>query len=132
VAGILWLLGVGGTYLLSGRGLLVANVNTTVPAGLEGDKVVQVFASPPSKLSKPPCGDSIVPALYAAELIIPVLNLHQVGQCEIGRADRPSDDWVVWTWEIVRAFYLFFATIGTSLAFLTFSGIARRWERTGS
>ena len=121
---LFWIVADVGIHVLNHEDLLAANVNTTVSAGLAGGKVVQLFGSTQKPPPHPGCGDIIVPELYAVQLLIPILNLHQVGQCEI-REDAKI-------WEYIRAGYLFFATIATSLAFLTFSGIARRWELSGA
>lgn len=104
--------------------LLVANVSTIVSAGLQEGTVVQLFTQDAKAVDRPLCQNAIVPELYAAELLIPILNLHQVGQCEIGEAKGTlsnTNGVPYWTpvriCEWIRAAYLAIATIVTSLAF---------------
>ncbi len=86
-----------------------------------------------------PCGDEIQPPLYAFELLTPILNLHQEGRC--GLRDDPdatvfNRQWPSlaflsrgWFWEYAKALYMLLGSVISSLAVLTFSGIARRWEQ---
>jgi hypothetical protein len=65
-----------------------------------------------------PCGDRVVPLLYAMDVFLPVLNLHQEENCSI----RPEAT----GWRIAQAFYAVLGWIVTPLSILTFSGILRR------
>jgi hypothetical protein len=144
---VFWTIGFKGIQLLDQNDLLKTNVSTFAAAAIvqpKGDIVpyLQHASSPPPNL---PCGDSIDPKLYAAELLVPILNLHQANRCDI-REERPQDaarttlkfagrdarvpHFLVLprTWEYVRAIYMLLGSVVTSVALLTFSGIARRWE----
>ena len=146
---VLWFVGFVGIQFLDQNDLLKANISTFAAAAIvrpKGDVIPFLQPAPNGPPPKLPCGDSINPGLYAAELLIPILNLHQANRCEIreeqaqdaarttlkfaGR-DLPVPHFLVLpvTWEYVRAIYLILGSIVTSIALLTFSGIARRWER---
>lgn len=145
---IFWLVGFLAITMLSENGLLQANITTVATAALQdprGPRSVIPTPSTDKYIQKFPCGEAIAPALYAAELLTPILNLHQESRCDI-RPYRPGDEntetltlwdhpiphfhWMVLPrpWEYLKALYILFGTIITSLALLTFSGIARRWE----
>ncbi len=143
----LWLIGFLAISMLSENGMLYANVNLVAPAALKGgDGPTPVVPTPTAGYSKIfPCGDAIAPALYAADLLTPILNLHQESRCDI-RASQPEDGaqtiltfhdrpirhfrWMVLPrpWEYLKAAYILIGSVVSSLALLTFSGIARRWE----
>ncbi len=95
------------------------------------------------------CEEDIEPALYSFELMTPVINLHQESRCEIRSKPRGIDGKTPairvnlgskhhfnlpllfsygWLWEYAKALYMLVGSIIISLAILTFSGIARRWE----
>jgi hypothetical protein len=102
-----------------------------VPAGTQGISPINI-----------PCGDAIEPGLYAFELLTPILNLHQESRCEIqSRSDGknslnlgskivpvPATLTHAAIWEYGKAVYMLAGSVVFSLALLTFSGIARRWE----
>ncbi len=145
---IFWFIGFLATTMLSENGLLKANISTVAAAALpgpEGPTAVIPAPSTSTYTKKFPCGESVAPALYAAELLIPILNLHQESRCDV-RSPLPEDEntktltlwrrpiphfhWMVFPrpWEYLKAAYILVGSIITSLALLTFSGIARRWE----
>ncbi|MGB6132892.1 MAG: hypothetical protein WCC14_17175 [Acidobacteriaceae bacterium] len=64
------------------------------------------------------CGDKIVPALYAIDVFLPVLNLHQEDACSI-KPERTG-------WRIWQAVYAALGWIITPLTILTFTGTLRR------
>jgi hypothetical protein len=69
-----------------------------------------------------PCGKGILPALYALDVFVPALNLHQQDACSI----IPEAPW----WRVGQASYAVLGWTVVPLALLTFSGILRRyWER---
>ncbi|MFC7694279.1 hypothetical protein ACFQY5_36820 [Paeniroseomonas aquatica] len=69
-----------------------------------------------------PCGDSIQPFLYAADVFIPLLDLRQEIRCS------PRDGAVLWHW--AKALYATLGWIVTSLTILTVTGVLReRLER---
>lgn len=141
----IWMLGWGAVSMLSRNDMLQANVTRVGPAALveKGSPVMIVPAGtrgvPPISI---PCGDAIEPGLYSFELLTPILNLHQESRCEI--RSKPTGlptlrafnrDWHVpemfthaVVWEYGKALYMLAGSIIISLALLTFSGIARRWE----
>lgn len=148
--GFVWVVGIGAIQLLDESDLLKANLNVTAQAAViePEEKIVPgVYAAAPgTSPPKLPCGAAISPALYAAELMIPVWNLHQESRCEIREANASDQNKSMLTfagrkhhvphllvlpstWEYLRAAYIAFASLVTSLAVLTFSGIARRWEQ---
>ncbi|MGI4803008.1 MAG: hypothetical protein ACRYG8_55040 [Janthinobacterium lividum] len=65
---------------------------------------------------------SRISLLYAADMMLPVIQLHQDTLCVV--ATRPRVTSAVW--QIVFSAYRFFGKIVASLAFLTFSGVLRR------
>lgn len=137
-------------------------VPSEAPGGTNNSKAAGATNNPPAEAgssSKPgvkvvmeegtkavpadfPCKEDIEPALYALQLMTPILNLDQENRCEI--RSKPQDQIFHlplvskiqpsilfsygWFWEYAKAVYMLFGTIITSLALLTFSGIARRWE----
>jgi hypothetical protein len=141
----IWMLGWAAVSTLSRNQMLQANVTRVGPAALveKGPPVMIVPAGtngvPPISI---PCGDAIDPGLYSFELLTPILNLHQESRCEI--RSKPAGvptlrafnrDWHVPEkvthavfWEYGKALYMLAGSIIFSLALLTFSGIARRWE----
>jgi hypothetical protein len=67
-----------------------------------------------------PCGKRIDPALYAMEIFIPALDLHQTSLCEISYEHRA--EW----WRKGRAAYAILGWIVTSITVLTVPGILRK------
>jgi len=141
----IWLLGWGCVSMLSNNKMLQASLTKVAPAALV-EKGQPVMVVPSGTQGVPPlniaCGDAIEPGLYSFELLTPILNLHQESRCEIrskpagGNSLKFLDkEWPVpailthaVVWEYGEALYMLAGTIITSLALLTFSGIARRWE----
>jgi hypothetical protein len=175
-----WCLGWGATYLLSNNGMLRANVARVAPAvvledgkpgapamenvdasaarqkrpGLPAKAAPEGLTAPMAKgvIADFSCNEGIEPALYAFELMAPIVNLHQVDRCELRSKPHeektptppativPGIKNVVpeirlpvlfsygWFWEYARAVYMLLGSVITSLALLTVSGIARRWE----
>jgi len=141
---VVWFAGFCAISMLSESNMLVANV-TTVAAAAQGTIAVVPTVPSGQYVETLPCGESIAPALYAAELLTPVLNLHQENRCDITSsppsASRPPKLQLwghvfrhpVWMeeprkWEYLKAIYIVLGTVVSSLSLLTFSGIARRWE----
>jgi hypothetical protein len=67
-----------------------------------------------------PCGDLIDPRLYAIELFVPALDLHQEERCSV--ASSADASW----WRVGMALYRAVGWLITSLTILTMSGILRR------
>ena len=125
--------------------MLNASVDTVASAAITDQKLTAVIPTSATKYIKEiPCGDSIAPPLYAAELMTPVLNFRQASRCDIRGYEAgderknlrlrghsfPHPHWMVFPrpWEYLKGLYILLGSIVTSLALLTFSGIARRWE----
>jgi hypothetical protein len=146
---VFWIVGFAGIEFLDQNDLLKTNVSTFAVATIaqpNGDVVPYLQPAPNGPVPKLSCGDSIDPKLYAAELLIPLLNLHQANRCDI-RDEQPYDAVksalkfgsravpvphllvLPRTWQYIRAIYIILGSIATSIALLTFSGVARRWER---
>lgn len=145
-----WCLGWGATYLLSNNGMLRANVATVAPEVLIEGKTAPkpaLESSPQGRLvpANFSCEEAIEPALYSFELMTPIVNLHQDSRCELRskpkdhagntpkikiapRIHLPQLFSYGWLWEYAKAVYMVVGSVITSLALLTVSGIARRWE----
>ncbi len=153
---LIWLLGWACVSMLSRNEMLQASVTKVAPAALvqKGHPATAVVPAgtqvvPPNF----PCGEAIEPGLYSFELLTPVLNLHQESRCDIrtkpadesgdGQSRKPEKNSLkvfnrdVWVpefltrgefWEYAKALYMLVGSVVSSLALLTFSGIARRWE----
>lgn len=79
------------------------------------------FVVPPSPATNPtskiPCGAAIEPALYAADVFVPLIDLRQEYRC------NPGGDYG--GWQLAKALYEFLGWIVTSLAILTATGVLR-------
>jgi hypothetical protein len=141
----IWLLGWGCVSMLSDNQMLQANVTKVASAALvEKEQGVMIVPAETKGVSLPniACRDAIEPGLYAFELVTPILNLRQESRCAIrSKPDHknslkilnrcqpvPEIFTLAPVWEYGEALYMLAGTIITSLALLTFSGIARRWE----
>jgi hypothetical protein len=152
---VVWLLGWSVVFLLSRAGMLRESVARVAPAVLMEKgrppraAVDSVYTEEATGLeANYSCGEGIEPALYAFELMTPVVNLHQEARCGIRSKLKASDGTVPrmsvgagrfrvplplilsfgWFWEYAKGVYILVGSVVTSLALLTFSGIARRWE----
>jgi len=148
---LFWWLGWGATYLLSNNKMFRSNVTTVAPAVLmEGKQPKPALEDLHAAQERPvaadfSCEEGIEPALYAFELMMPIVNLHQDTRCEVRSKpkDQAGDTPKIkiapgihlprlfsygWFWEYAKAVYMVVGSVITSLALLTVSGIARRWE----
>jgi hypothetical protein len=66
--------------------------------------------------------------VYAADMLVPFIPLHQEGKCEI----VPRSDWSSGIWRFLKAAYEVTGWIVFSLALVTFSGMLRRFDRDAS
>lgn len=73
--------------------LVVASVPISAIAGAAGDKaadrlvmLVPTVEDEPGFVPNIPCGGEINPALYALDVMIPLIDLRQESRCEVGRA----------------------------------------------
>ncbi|WAC47235.1 hypothetical protein OVA03_11015 [Asticcacaulis sp. SL142] len=92
-----------------------------------GDTLSLIYDNPLNLTKAPdqfedelPCGNNIQPSLYAIDVFIPAIDLHQESQCEISTRDSA----VAWRW--AKALYSLMGWLVTSLMILTVSGILRR------
>ncbi|HTV04580.1 MAG TPA: hypothetical protein VME86_04365 [Acidobacteriaceae bacterium] len=143
-------LGWAATFVLSSNGMLRVNIaRVASEVSITGNRPVQLVVAkgPDIRVANYSCKEEIEPSLYAFELMTPLLNLHQESLCEIrskpkvqgktppidlpliGSSHLPAIFSYGWLWEYAKSIYMLLGSIITSLAFLTFSGIARRWER---
>ena len=142
----IWLLGWGTISMLSRNNMLQANVTKLAPSALVEKGPPTMMIVPAGTSGVPPmnlaCNDAIEPGLYSFELLTPILNLHQESRCEIRSKPAGTNSLILWNrerrvpeilthaviWEYGKALYMLAGSVITSLALLTFSGIARRWE----
>jgi hypothetical protein len=73
-----------------------------------------------AKESEVPCGEQIEPALYAADVFIPLIDLRQEQRCTI--SSRPD----AWGWRWAKALYALIGWLIVSLSIFTIGGFARR------
>ncbi len=86
------------------------------------------------------CGNRIDPAIYAADAMLPVLDLGEENKCRIGQGPeaKPKAGWEVGGWEVfgevalARFWWALYCVLGwtvVSLAIATWSGLFRRGGR---
>lgn len=63
--------------------------------------------------------------VYAADMLVPFIPLHQEGKCEI----VPRSDWRSGVWRSLKAVYSVTGWAIFSLALVTFSGLLKRFDR---
>jgi hypothetical protein len=99
-------------------------VNTIPPQGLvvKGEQSLDIFAAKPSAgdayEADLPCGTRVRSILYAMDVFLPVLNLHQQEVCTIA-PDRIK-------WRYAQALYAVLGWILTPITILTLTGTLRR------
>jgi hypothetical protein len=140
----IWVLGWVAVSVLSDHHMLQAAVTKVAPAAQvsPGQPTIVALQGTPGMIPDLPCGAEIEPGLYSFELLTPILNLHQESRCGL-RADPYAEggpklfkrQWHSLAflthatfWEYAKALYMLVGSVISSLALLTFSGIARRWE----
>jgi hypothetical protein len=69
-----------------------------------------------------PCADQVEAVLYAIDVMLPLLELHQEGKCTISSDDTP----VAAAWRIFKGFYSIVGAYIVSMTILTVSGVLRR------
>ncbi|MEA3047759.1 MAG: hypothetical protein QOJ53_2091 [Sphingomonadales bacterium] len=140
-----FLIGWGGVHVANDRHLLVVDVAPV--AGLvqvAGER--SLMASQNAKATDNPihhvhCGGSISEALYALDVLIPLIDLREESRCEVGRAndyrrDHPfSPNWVARLpgasadserfWSAAKAVYAIAGWFLVSLSILTFAHVNR-------
>lgn len=124
--------GAGGSQLIVGqialpvRPVLVVDslpVTMSVVSTLTGDKPM-TFKVPISEdmTEEVSCGDQVEPSLYALDVMLPLVDLHQESKCTISSADGMGPLF----WRIFRAAYALIGAYVTSMLILTLSGVLRR------
>jgi uncharacterized protein YjbI with pentapeptide repeats len=92
-----------------------------------------------SVVSGVPCGQSIEPALYTLDVMVPLIDLRQEAKCEVGQkaefviapfsADdsrAPKLEVPVWVGRTFKSAFAILGWIVVSLSILTFSGVLQR------
>ena len=137
-----FLIGWAGVHLANERHLMVVDVAPVagLAAGQEGETLrmaIQSAVGDKSPVENVHCDDTISSALYALDVLIPLIDLRQESRCEIGRArdfksDRPLNPfWVRWVlgsavdserfWAAAKAIYAIAGWFIVSLSILTFA-----------
>ncbi len=128
-------LGASGTDYLRRHQLLVTNVATVNPMVSEPlpDSLPVLFGKPhPVLEGEMPC-TQISDVLYAVDIMLPVIPLHQESQCDVGAATTPSGQAAptrpeVERFRLLKGMYSIVGKLTTTLALLTFSGVLKRSE----
>lgn len=116
---LVWVLGIQNVMNLQQRDLIVADES--------GKPVVS-------------CGNRIDPTIYAADAMLPVLDLGEEKKCRIGQGPKakPKHGWEIGSWEVfsevalARFWWSLYCVLGwtvVSLAIATWSGLFRRGGR---
>lgn len=131
---IFWVAGYATVALANHFGYLTANTTIIAPALVQtpaGDVPVLLRTAEKPYVNELPCGGNINQFLYAVETFTPILNLRQESRCDI-RPPHPSEPlYTTSRWlEMLKFAYEITGYLITSLAVLTFSGIARRWDQS--
>lgn len=130
----LWLVGWLGVAWANNVGYLALDVQPVHEINVAGVQADRRFEA------SVPCGDEIVPALYALDVLVPLLDLQQETRCEVSDdAWRPQldIDLGVWqsgplqfnVWEIARGLYMILGWIMLSLTIFTFTRSMQRRSR---
>lgn len=140
---IAFLLGWAGVHAANGRGMMVIDVEPV--ATLVGEKQqVLVIGSPrqadvQNLASNVHCGNHISEALYALDVLVPLIDLREENRCEVGQAlpgERYRRDGFMGTleslapdpptfWSVLKALYAIAGWFIVSLSILTFAQITR-------
>jgi hypothetical protein len=136
ITAMVWMLVGWGVFSIADHGLdipkielhippvMVVNasaVNTEVRSGIDGLKIATPLDSS-ATTEEVLCRNQIDPKLYAVEVMVPGLSLHQQSSCRISTR---ADGWSAF-WRTTKAFYAGISWIVISLTVLTISGILRR------
>lgn len=131
---ICWSVGWGVVAAANHAGYLIANTSTVTSAIATTDAgLTPVFpknAQPPF-IEELPCRGNINQFLYAVESFTPLLNLRQESRCDL-RPPHAKEHLSLAPrlLEMLKFVYELLGYVITSLAVLTFSGIARRWDQS--
>jgi len=149
-----FLIGWAGVHFAKQQGMLVVDVNPVASVvgrdqnqGVLGIDFTSDAAGPVRDL---PCPASVSEALYALDVLIPLIDLREESRCEVGRAQSPAQDpaqvgspkelrsWLravkEWTiesegfWAVLKALYAIAGWFIVSLSILTFAQVNRTVE----
>jgi hypothetical protein len=142
-----FLLGWAGVDAANDRGMLVIDVEPVASlVGEETGKGDLAILGTQKVLkgnlaNKLPCGTTINEALYALDVLVPLIDLREESRCEVGKADERSghpyrsggllgliESWIgepTTLWAVLKAFYAILGWFIVSLAILTFVQITR-------
>ncbi|MEO0810601.1 MAG: hypothetical protein AAFW82_08205, partial [Pseudomonadota bacterium] len=133
---IIFIIGVIGVHIAQTRQMLVLDTSPVV--------VMNIQSSIADKPQSIPCGDDIIPWVYALDLILPIVELRQEHRCRIRyhEKERPimplqwlhvpnasGKPFLVYEstlWGFAQAIYSIIGWIVTSLTLLTVTGVLRR------
>ena len=132
-----WVIGWLAVAEINHSGYLVASsatVTSIIANTGEGDTPVLLKTSdlsiPPNYIEELPCKGKVNQLLYAVETFTPLLNLRQETRCEIRSPHiKEKVPLIPRLLEFAKFVYEILGYVITSLAVLTFSGIARRWDQ---
>jgi hypothetical protein len=128
-----WLLGTVAVWQANLHNQITVNASTVSTQAIstrDGGITSTIPLASGQTLAVLPCGRAINPFLYAVEIFTPLLNLHQEARCDIR---EPLANQTMFAMprmlELAKFIYELLGYVITSLAVLTFSGLARRWDQ---
>ena len=134
-----FLIGWAGVDAANDRGMLVIDVAPVAALVGEGENsgVIGSQLAAKNLARNVPCGDNINEALYALDVLIPLIDLREESRCEVGEAAVPRNrpdirDGVLGTleswprkptdfWDVLKALYAIAGWFIVSLSILTFA-----------
>lgn len=150
-----FLIGWAGVHAAKQQGMLVVDVNpvaSVVGRDRENQQVVGIDLTRETEgpVRDLPCPETVSEALYALDVLIPLIDLREESRCEVGRARSPAraaggagspqelSSWVravkEWTiesegfWAVLKALYAIAGWFIVSLSILTFAQVNRTVE----
>lgn len=148
---LLFLVGWWGTSIANANKMLVLAINPVavaarqVPAPTGGNndalEVGMSISAKDQPANRLPCGPDMRESIYALDVLIPLVDLHEEDKCEIGRVRQPprrqgpveaEESWFAahivrseQFWSAMKAIYALLGWIVVSLSILTFANVAR-------
>ena len=130
-------MGAFAVHWANNHALMTIDTTPVASAANKGQVGIPAF---PFTINILPCGDEIQSTLYALDVAIPLIDLHQEDKCEFGSMDEAYETnwpvWLAWQWDVVaiwrwaKALYALIGALVTSLTLLTFTGILQRKDET--
>jgi hypothetical protein len=140
---LVWLLGWLGTSYANRTGLLLMSFMPSATVVVDGGTAPPVQAAPAnvepgialaprgSAVGSIACATSISEAIYALDLMIPIIDMRHDARCELTTSSPAPHAWYrsasLWNW--LKTAYTILGAIVVSLAVLTFSGVLNRHAR---